>query len=136
MRALVRVVSWVAGLCLVGVLLFFALQQYNFVEPARELLLDAAGVSPSSRVDPCLQNDSAGDIVASIDYTDAHALNVLFDQVDIWHVEAEQQTAVALVSPAQQQWLTQEGFPFSQNTELTDALPDPCTFQVLSLIHI
>ena len=47
MRALVRVVSWVAGLCLLGALLFFALHQYNFVEPARELLLDAAGVSPS-----------------------------------------------------------------------------------------
>ncbi len=132
MRALVRVVSWVAGLCLLSALLFFALQQYNIVEPARALLLNVAGVSLSPRVDPCLQNDSAGDIVASIDYTDAHALNTLFDQVDIWHVEPEQQSAVALVSPAQQQWLTQEGFPFSQNTELTASLPDPCAFQALA----
>lgn len=132
MRALVRVVSWVAGLCLLGALLFLAVQQYNVVEPARELLLDAAGVNLSPRVDPCLQNDSAGDIVARIDYTDAHGLNTLFDQVDIWHVEADQQTAVALVSPAQQQWLTKEGYPFSEDTEQTAALPDPCAFQTLA----
>ena len=59
MRALVRVVCWVAGLCLLAALLFFAIQQVNIVEPARELLLDAAGVSASPQVDPCLQNDAA-----------------------------------------------------------------------------
>ena len=48
MRALVRVVSWVAGLCLLGALLFLAVQQYNVVEPARELLLDAAGTTSAA----------------------------------------------------------------------------------------
>ena len=130
MRALVRVVSWVAGLCLLAALLFFAIQQVNIVEPAREMLLDAAGVNVPPSLDPCIQNGSDENIVARIDYTDAHALHTLFDAVDIWHVESDQQSAVALVTPAQQQWLTQEGYPFSEDSEQTAALPDPCAFQV------
>ena len=130
MRALVRVVSWVAGLCLLGALLLFALQQNSVVDPARALLLSAAGVSTSPLVDPCVDGDTAAAVVARINYTDAHALNTLFDQIDIWQVESEQQTAVAMVSPAQQHWLTSEGYPFSIETERTAALPDPCAFQV------
>ena len=132
MRALVRVVSWVAGLCLAGALLFLAVRQFQVVEPARELLLSAVGVGASPLADPCLQDDTAGAIVARIDYTDAHALHTLFDQVDVWQVESERQTAVALVPPAQQQWLTREGYPFSEETEQTAALPDPCAFQALA----
>ena len=124
--------GWVGGLCLAGALLFLAVQQYQVVEPARELFLSAAGVGASPLADPCVQDETASAIVARIDYTDAHALHTLFDQVDVWHVESEQQTAVALVSPAEQQWLTREGYPFSEATEQTAALPDPCAFQALA----
>ena len=133
MSALVRVASWVVGLCLLGATLFLAVQRNDVVEPARELLLSAVGVNAPPLVDPCVQNDAAAAaVVARIDYTDAHALHTLFDEVDIWHVESDRQTAVALVSPAQQQWLTREGYPFSEDTEQTAALPDPCAFQALA----
>ena len=127
-RAFVRVASWVVGLCLLGALLFFAVQQYDVVDPAKKILLNAVGVDASPAVDPCQQDDTAAAIVARIDYTDAEALHALFERVDVWHVEPEQQTAVALVSPAQQVWLTDGGFPFSEETELTATLPDPCAF--------
>ena len=124
--------GWVGGLCLAGALLFLAVKQYHVVEPARELFLSVAGVGASPLADPCVQDETAGAIVARIDYTDAHALHTLFDQVDVWHVESEQQTAVALVSPAEQQWLTRAGYPFSEETEQTAALPDPCAFQAFA----
>ena len=132
MRALVRVISWVGVLCLAGGLFFFAVQQDQVVEPARELFLSIAGVSAAPLEEPCIQDDTANAIVARIDYTDAHALHTLFDRVDVWQVEAERQTAVAMVSPAQQLWLTQEGYPFTEETEQTAALPDPCAFQALA----
>jgi len=132
MGAFVRVISWVGGLCLAGALLFLAVQQNQVVEPARELFLSIAGVSASPLEEPCIQDDTANAIVARIDYTDAHALHTLFDRVDIWQVEAERQTAVAMISPAQQLWLTQEGYPFTEETEQTAALPDPCAFQALA----
>ena len=100
MRAVVRILGWVGGLGLAGALLFLALRQSGVVEPARALLLSAAGVGVSPLADPCVQDETASAIVARIDYTDAHALHTLFDQVDVWQVESEQQTAVALVSPA------------------------------------
>ncbi len=132
MRAVVRVLGWVGGLCLAGALLFLAVRQYEVVEPARELLLSAAGVGASPLADPCVQDETAGAIVARIDYTDAHALHTLFDQVDVWHVDSEEQIVVALAPPAQQQWLTREGYPFSEETEQTAALPDPCAFQAFA----
>ena len=129
MRAFARVASWFVGLCLLGAVLFLAAQQNDVVESARALLLSAVGVNVSPLVDPCIQNDFAENIVVRIDYTEAHALQTLFDEVDIWHVESDRQTAVALVSPAQRQWLTQAGYPFSEDSEQTAALPDPCAFQ-------
>ncbi len=131
-RLFVQVVGWVGGLCLLGTLLFFAAQQFDLAGPARDILLDVAGIDPSPVGDPCLQNDTAGAIVARIDYNDAQALHTLFERVDVWHVDPEQHTAVALVSPAQQQWLTDGGFPFSEETQLTADLPDPCAFQTLA----
>ena len=131
-RSFAQVVGWVGGLSLLGALLFFAAQQFDLAGPARNILLDVAGIDPSPVVDPCLQNDTAGAIVARIDYNDAQALHTLFERVDVWHVDPEQHTAVALVSPAQQQWLTDGGFPFSEETELTADLPDPCAFQTLA----
>lgn len=128
-RAFVRIAKWVVGLCLLGALLFFAAQQYDFKDPATKMLLNAAGVGPPPLVDPCQQPGTSDAIVARIDYTDAQALHTLFDRLDVWHVEPGQQTAVALVSPAQQQWLTRGNYPFSQETELTAALPDPCAIQ-------
>ena len=131
-RAFAQVVGWVGGLCLLGALLFFAAQQVDLAGPARNILLEVAGVDPSPVADPCLQNDTAAAIVARIDYNDAQALHTLFERGDGWHGDPDQHTAVALVSPAQQQWLTDGGFPFSEETQLTADLPDPCAFQTLA----
>lgn len=132
MGAVVRVLGWAGVLGLAGTLLFLAARQFQVVEPARALLLSAAGVGASPLADPCVQDETAGAIVARIDYTDAHALHTLFDQVDVWQVDSEAQTVVALAPPAQQRWLTREGYPFSVETEQTAALPDPCAFQALA----
>ncbi len=128
-RAFVRVAGWAAGIALLAVLLFLTRQQHNVAERARDFLLNAAGVAVSPLEDPCEPNQSTEAVVARINYTDAHALHALFDQVDVWHVRPQQQAVVALVSPAQQQWLAREGYPFSQEPDLTAALPDPCALQ-------
>ena len=113
----------------VGGAALLRVQRYDVVDPAKKSCSTPPALTPLPPWDPCQQDDTAAAIVARIDYTDAEALHALFERVDVWHVEPEQQTAVALVSPAQQVWLTAGGFPFSEETELTATLPDPCAFQ-------
>ncbi len=128
-RAFVRVAGGAAGIALLAVLLFLTRQQHNVAARARDVLLNAAGVAVSPLEDPCEQDQSTDDVVARINYTDAYALNTLFERVDVWHVRPQQQSADALVSPEQQEWLAREGYPFSQEPDLTAALPDPCALQ-------
>ena len=128
-KTVVQFASWLVALCLFGALLFVAAQRFGLVERARKALLSVSALNPAPVVDPCVQELTADAIVARIDYRDDEALHALLEQVDIWHVEAEQQTAVALVTATEQDWLTGEGYPFSEEVKLTAALPDPCAFQ-------
>ena len=128
-RTIARFASGLAALCLFSAVLFVAAQRFDLVERAKKLLLNVSAINPSPVVDPCGPELSADAIVARINYRDAEALHALFDRVDIWHVDPNQQTAVALVSPADQSWLTGEGYPFSEEVGQTAALPDPCALQ-------
>ncbi len=128
-RTIARFASGLAALCLFSAVLFVAAQRFDLVERAKKLLLNVSAINPSPVVDPCGPELSAAAIVARINYRDAEALHALFDRVDIWHVYPNQQTAVALVSPADQSWLTGEGYPFSEEVRQTAALPDPCALQ-------
>ena len=128
-RTIARFASGLAALCLFSAVLFVAAQRFDLVERAKKLLLNVSAINPSPVVDPCGPELSADAIVARINYRDAEALHALFDRVDIWHVDPNQQTAVALVSPADQSWLTGEGYPFSEEVRQTAALPDPCALQ-------
>ena len=121
--------GWILALCLFGALLYVAAQRFGLLEHARRALLNVAAINPVPVVDPCLQDETADAIVARIDYRDAEALHALLERVDIWHVDPGQQSAVALVTEAEQAWLSRERYPFAEEVEQTAALPDPCALQ-------
>lgn len=118
-----------AGLSLLAVLLLLTRQHHNVAEHAANFLLRATGAAVSPFEDSCEQHPFSEASVTRINYTDDYALYALFERLDVWHVHPQQQSAVALVSPAQLQWLAREGYPYSQETDLTAALPDPCALQ-------
>ena len=131
-KTIARFGGWILALYLVGALLFVAAQRSGLLERVQRTLLNISAVNPVPVVDPCLRDETAGATVARIDYRDSEALHALFERVDIWQVEPEQRTAVALVSPADQAWLTGERYLFAEEKEMTAALPDPCAIQALS----
>lgn len=128
-RAFAQVTGWFAGLCLCAALLFFAAQRFELAERAKTVARNMAGIGPSLVADPCERNPSSDAIVARIQYRDDEALRALLERLDIWYVEPETQRAEALVTEADQEWLSAAGFPFAQDEDLTDALPDPCSLR-------
>lgn len=99
---------------------------------------DTAGPDgvPSPFADPCAPAPSessplhpTGSIVR-IDYPNDASLPALSGRLDVWEVDRQSRTVVALVTPEERAWLRRAGYAFAQDTELTAGLPDPRTFQL------
>ena len=129
-RAFIQLAGWVGALCLFGALLYAVAPRLGVIEPIQRALVDLSAASSPPVVDPCSQAVTADSSVARIDYYDDEALRALIDRVDIWEVDQGLQRVVALVTPAEREWLLRANYPFSVDADLTAALPDPCAFQL------
>lgn len=123
----------IALLALFSALLLAAARGHVLPDRARkfvtDLVLAARGIDHLPAVAPCGQGAFPDAVVVRIEYRDDEALHALLQNLDVWFVDPEQQSATAMVSAEEQQWLTAGNYPFAEDLEATAALPDPCAFQ-------